>query len=49
MYWTNNSKINRQARQTLENKLNSMLAKRDSINIDNKNSNNNINGLEKNV
>jgi hypothetical protein len=46
MYCKNKSKLNRQERRSLERELNVRLAKRDSMNVENKNLNDHINLLE---
>ena len=46
MYCKNKSKLNRQEQRSLEKELNAKLAKRDSMNVEDKNSNHHINLLE---
>ena len=46
MYCKNKSKLNRQERRSLEKELNVRLAKRDSMNVEDKNLNDHINLLE---
>jgi hypothetical protein len=46
MYCKNKSKLNRQERRSLEKELNAKLAKRDSMNVEEKNLNDHINLLE---
>ena len=46
MYCKNKSKLNKQERRSLEKELNVKLAKRDGINIEDKNLNDHINLLE---
>ena len=46
IYCNNYSKLIRQERKSLEKELNARLAKRDSMNVEDKNSNHHINLLE---
>ena len=46
MYCKNQSKLNRQEQRYLEKELNAKLAKRDSMNVEDKNLNDHINLLE---
>jgi E3 ubiquitin-protein ligase DOA10 len=46
MYCKNKSKLNRQERRSLEKELNAKLAKRDSMNVEDKDLNDHINLLE---